>query len=95
VLEIARRGNSAPASHGGPTSPTAQAADPGFCRGYAAAAIRQVRGALNHARCLPALQGARWSADFNVHHNRRLGVTHAQAGSERDGRTAYLRGCAM
>ncbi len=46
----------------------AQAADPGFCRGYAAAAIRQVRGALNHPRCLPGMQGSRWSADEQVHY---------------------------
>jgi hypothetical protein len=73
----------------------AHAADPGFCRGYATAAIRQVRGALNHPRRLPGLQGTRWSADFNVHYNWCLGASYAQAGSERDARTNYLRGCAM
>jgi hypothetical protein len=74
---------------------TAHAADPGFCRGYATAAIRQVRGALNHPRCLPGLQGTRWSADFNVHYNWCLGASYAQTGGERDARTNYLRGCAM
>jgi hypothetical protein len=72
----------------------AQAADPGFCRGYATAAIRQVRGALNNPPCIPGLQGSRWSADFNVHYSWCLGATYAQAGSERDARTAYLRACA-
>lgn len=73
----------------------AQAADPEFCRGYAVAAIRQVRGALNNPRCIPGLQGARWSADFNVHYNWCLGASYAQAGAERDARTDYLRRCAM
>jgi hypothetical protein len=71
----------------------AQAADPGFCHGYAAAAIRQVRGGLAHPSCMAGMQGARWSADVNVHYNWCLGATYAQAGSERDARTAYLRGC--
>jgi hypothetical protein len=35
----------------------AQAADPAFCRDYAQGAIRQVRGALAHPRCMPGLQG--------------------------------------
>jgi hypothetical protein len=73
----------------------AQAADPGFCATYAQAAIRQVRGALAHPRCVPGLQGARWSADQQVHYNWCLGASYAAAGSERDARTAYLRGCAM
>lgn len=73
----------------------AQAADPGFCRNYAQAAINQVRGALNHPRCLPGMQGARWSADEQVHFNWCLGASYAAAGSERDARTAFLRGCAM
>jgi hypothetical protein len=73
----------------------AQAADPASCRDYATAAIRQVRGTLNNPRCLPGLQGARWSADFQVHYNWCLGASYAAMGSERDARTAYLRGCAM
>ncbi len=73
----------------------AQAADPASCRDYATAAIRQVRGALNNPRCLPGLQGARWSADFQVHYNWCLGASYAAMGSERDARTAYLHGCAM
>lgn len=77
------------------TPPTAQAADPGFCANYAQAALRQVRGALAHPRCIPGLQGGRWSADQQVHYNWCLGASYAAAGSERDARTAYLRSCAM
>jgi hypothetical protein len=72
---------------------TAQAADPATCRDYATAAIRQVRGALNNPPCLPGLQGARWSADFQVHYNWCLTANYAAMGSERDARTAYLRSC--
>ncbi|HEY1980099.1 MAG TPA: hypothetical protein VGH13_08420 [Xanthobacteraceae bacterium] len=71
----------------------AQAADPAACRDYATAAIRQVRGAVNNARCLPGLQGARWSADFKVHYNWCLTANYAAMGTERDARTAYLRSC--
>jgi hypothetical protein len=72
---------------------TAQAADPGFCNGYATAAINQVRGALNNPRCAAGMQGTRWSSDRDVHYNWCLGTTYAAAGAERDARTAYLRGC--
>jgi hypothetical protein len=72
---------------------TAQAADPGSCREYATAAINQVRGALNNPRCMAGVQGARWSSDFNVHYSWCLGASYAAMGSERDARTAYLRGC--
>jgi len=72
----------------------AQAADPGFCANYAQAAIRQVRGALAHPSCMPGLQGARWSADYQVHYNWCLGASYGDVGSERDARTAYLRSCA-
>ena len=71
----------------------AQAADPASCRDYATAALRQVRGAINNPRCLPGLQGARWSPDFRVHYNWCLTTNYASMGSERDARTAYLRSC--
>jgi hypothetical protein len=71
----------------------AQAADPGSCREYAEAAIRQVRGAINHPRCQPGMQGARWSADESVHYNWCLGANDAAVGAERDARTSYLRSC--
>ena len=72
---------------------TAQAADPGSCREYATAAINQVRIALNAPRCMAGVQGSRWSSDFNVHYSWCLGASYGQMGSERDARTAYLRGC--
>jgi hypothetical protein len=71
----------------------AQAADPASCRDYATAAIRQIRGALNNPRCLPGLQGARWSPDSQVHYTWCLTANYAAMGSERDARTAYLRSC--
>ena len=72
----------------------AQAADPGFCRPYAKAALNQVRGGLTDPACAGRLQGARWSTDFAVHYEWCLGVSIAAAGTERDARTQYLKGCA-
>jgi hypothetical protein len=71
----------------------AQAADPGFCKQYAQAAVNQVRGGLSNPRCGGGLQGARWSADFAVHYEWCLGASFGAAGEERDARTQYLRGC--
>ncbi len=71
----------------------ARAADPAFCRPYSQAALNQVRGGLSNPRCAAGLRGARWSSDFAVHYQWCLGVSYADAGSERDARTNYLRGC--
>ena len=70
-----------------------RAADPAFCRQYSQAAIHQVRGGLANPRCAAAMQGSRWSTDFSVHYQWCLGVSSADAGSERDVRAKYLRGC--
>lgn len=72
----------------------AHAADPGFCRQYAQAALNQVRGALSNPRCGGGLQGDRWSADFPVHYQWCLGADYGAAGAERDARTRFLRACA-
>lgn len=72
----------------------AHAADPGFCKQYAKSALNQVRGGLTNPRCAGALQGARWSTDFAVHYEWCLGASFGAAGTERDARTQYLRGCA-
>jgi hypothetical protein len=71
----------------------APAADPGFCRQYAKAALNQVRGGLSNPACAGGLQGSRWSTDFAVHYEWCLGVSDATAGGETDARTRYLRGC--
>jgi hypothetical protein len=71
----------------------AHAADPAFCKQYAKAALTQVRGGLSNPACAAGLQGARWSTDFAVHYEWCLGVSFAAAGTERDMRTQYLRGC--
>jgi hypothetical protein len=73
---------------------TAHAADPGFCRQYAKAALNQVRGGLTNPACAGGLQGARWSTDFAVHYEWCLGASFGAAGTERDARTQYLKGCA-
>jgi hypothetical protein len=70
-----------------------RAADPAFCRQYSQAALKQVRGGLASQRCGAGLEGSRWSSDFSVHYQWCLGVTYADAGTERDARTTYLRGC--
>jgi hypothetical protein len=72
----------------------ARAADPGFCKPYAQAALKQVRGGLSDSTCAPRLQGARWSTDFAVHFEWCLGASPAAADDERDARTRFLRGCA-
>jgi hypothetical protein len=71
----------------------ANAADPGFCKQYAQAALNQVRGGLANPRCGGGLQGAQWSSDFAVHYEWCLGASFGAAGAERDARTQYLRGC--
>jgi hypothetical protein len=71
----------------------AHAADPGFCKQYAQAALNQVHGGLANARCVGGLQGTRWSADFAVHYEWCRGASLGAAGTERDARTQYLRGC--
>ena len=72
----------------------AHAADPGFCRPYAKAALNQVRGGLTDPSCAGKLRGARWSTDFAVHYEWCLGVSIGDAGIERDARAEYLKGCA-
>jgi hypothetical protein len=71
----------------------ARAADPGFCRQFAKAAIRQVRGALADPRCGAGVQGARWSTDFAAHYEWCLGAPPDAAGADRDARTRFLRAC--
>ena len=72
----------------------AQAADPGFCKQYAKAALNQVRGGLTSPACAGGLQGNRWSTDFSVHYEWCLGVSLDAAGTEKDARTQQLKGCA-
>src|SRR5271163_1667586 len=74
--------------------PEAQAADPGFCRQYARAALIEVRGGLSDPACGGALRGTRWSSDFAVHYEWCLGVSNSAAGDERDARARYLKSCA-
>jgi hypothetical protein len=71
----------------------AHAADPGFCRQYAQAALNQVRGGFNNPTCVGGLQGARWSPEFSVHYEWCLGASFGAAGAERDARTRFLRAC--
>jgi hypothetical protein len=73
--------------------PEAQAADPGFCRQYARAALIQVRGGLSEPACAAGMHGTRWSSDFAVHYEWCLGASSAAAGDETDARTRYLKGC--
>ncbi len=75
------------------TCTTAQAADPGFCRDYARAALNQVQIALSTPACRPGLEGARWSADYRVHFDWCLGAPYGAAQGERAARTRHLRRC--
>src|SRR6516165_10849474 len=47
----------------------AQAADAEYCKGYASAALHQVRGARTNPACAPGAQGARWAQDYRVHYD--------------------------
>src|SRR5258708_1209672 len=71
----------------------ADAADPGFCKQYAQAALNQGPGGLANPRCPGGLQGPRWSSDFWVPYEWWVGGFLGAAGTERDARTQYLRGC--
>jgi hypothetical protein len=71
----------------------AHAADPGFCRPYAHAALNQVRGGLADSSCGGALRGARWSSDFAVHYEWCLGASTGAVDAEREARMRQLRGC--
>ena len=72
----------------------AHAADPGFCRQYAKAALSQVRGGLADPGCGRDLQGARWSMDFAVHYEWCLGASPDAVDKERGARTRRLKVCA-
>ena len=72
---------------------SAQAAPPGFCRGYANAALNQVRAALSIPGCRGGMEGSRWSADFRVHYDWCLGASPGAAEEERAARTGHLRRC--
>jgi hypothetical protein len=73
---------------------SADAADPGFCRPYAKAALNQVHGGISSPACGGRLHGERWSSEFDVHYEWCLGASVADAAAERDARTRFLRGCA-
>jgi len=70
------------------------AEDRGFCRDYARAALRQVRGALSHERCIRRMDDQnRWSTDFGVHYRWCRGVSADQADAERNARRETLERC--
>lgn len=77
-------------------TPVANAADRGFCRDYARAAVRQVRGAMSHGRCMRHIDedGDRWSTDFRVHYGWCLDHTRDAADEEREARRDKLERCA-
>jgi hypothetical protein len=74
-------------------SSAALAADPGFCKTYAQAALVQVRGGLSNPACAGGMQGSRWSPEFQVHYEWCLGASFGAPGAERDARTRTLRAC--
>jgi hypothetical protein len=71
---------------------TAQAADPGFCREYATAAVRQVELAKSVAACNRGV-GARWTAEYRVHFDWCLGAAPGAVEAERTARTNWIRSC--
>ena len=74
---------------------SASAADNGFCRDYARAALHQVRGALSNRRCTFHMENeTRWSSDFRTHYDWCRGVSRDQADQEREARRRALEHCA-
>ncbi len=70
----------------------AQAADPGFCRDYATAAVRQVELMHSVAACNRGV-GPRWTTDFRVHYDWCLGQAPGAVEAERVARTNWIRSC--
>jgi len=73
-------------------SAQARAAEPGFCREYATAAVRQVE----LARSVPACNrgtGPRWTVDYKVHYDWCLGAAAGAVEAERNARTNWIRSC--
>ena len=89
IFAIASAGAVAPS-----LASSAGAASPGFCRDYAGAALRQVRGAMSHTACYSEVHGARWSNDWRIHFDWCRGVDRVDAASEREARRETLEDCA-
>lgn len=71
---------------------TAQAADPGFCEGYARQAVAQY---VRYSSIPGCFRGAnrRWNPSFNGHYAWCLRAPYGAARSEAAWRRAQLRGC--
>lgn len=80
------------AAIGAIASSAAQAADAGFCRDYAAAAVRQVEVARSNPICDRG-RGPRWTSDYRVHFDWCLGAPYAAVQAERAARTNWIRSC--
>jgi hypothetical protein len=80
---------------GATVSVSAQAADRGFCEGYARAAVVQFRAAAHNDRCRGLLRdGAVWSPDFRHHFDWCLTVDRRDADGQRESRRVALDHCA-
>ena len=71
----------------------ANAADDGFCRAYAQAAVREVNHALEHGRCRDQMQGPRWSTDWRSHFAWCRHVSRDTAAGENEARRETLEAC--
>ena len=72
----------------------AVAADEGYCRDYARAALRQVHEARELHHCRRELRMAtRWSEDYRVHYDWCRSVSRDQAEHKRDIRTRHIEEC--
>jgi hypothetical protein len=74
------------------TFSAAQAADPGFCREYAMAAVRQVELSRSILACNRGV-GPRWTSDYRVHFDWCVGAPYATVRAERAARTNWMRSC--
>jgi len=74
-------------------APGAKAADPGFCRDYAATAVRQFNAAFSVPRCRGGMNGPRWSPEFHIHYDWCLGAPYNAVRAEEAARGNYIYAC--
>jgi hypothetical protein len=74
-------------------APTAQAADPEFCRDYARSAVEQSERAMHVRSCEHLLESARFSPEFRNHFDWCLNAHRHEADEERARRHEALERC--
>jgi len=71
----------------------AQAADPGFCRNYAHAAVEQFERAMSNPFCASRVGGPRWSPNYEAHFGWCVAAPPGNVQHEWDARSRMLFRC--